>query len=70
MAGLSVIDEGAVMDRRTIVGTLACSLPATPFATVAQQVGKVYRIVHLSGSGQLASKPFIDAFRQGMRVVG
>ena len=58
------------MDRRTFVGTVACSLLASPLAAMAQQVGKVYRIAHLSGSGQVVSKPFIDAFRQGMRAAG
>jgi len=58
------------MDRRTFVGTVACSLLASPLAAVAQPVGKVYRIAHLSGSGQVGSKPFIDAFRQGMRAAG
>jgi putative ABC transport system substrate-binding protein len=45
-------------------------LLATPLVSEAQQAGKVYRIGHLSGTGEAASKPFLDAFREGMRGLG
>ena len=41
-----------------------------PSHGLAQPAGKVHRIAHLSGSGALASKPFLDAFRAGMRALG
>ena len=52
----------------TVVATLLVLL-AAPSAK-AQQAGKVYRVGHLSGSGEVASKPFVDAFREGMRALG
>lgn len=36
----------------------------------AQQPAKVYRVGHLSGSGEAASKPFLDVFVEGMRALG
>jgi putative tryptophan/tyrosine transport system substrate-binding protein len=58
------------MDRRTVVGAVAGYLLAAPLAGLAQQFGKMYRIAHLSGSGQVASKAFINAFREGMAAIG
>ncbi len=49
---------------------LALAILAAPLAADAQQSGKVYRVGHLSGSGEVASKPFIDAFRERMRALG
>lgn len=43
---------------------------ALPACGLAQPAGKVHHIAHLSGSGALASKAFIDAFREGMRALG
>jgi putative ABC transport system substrate-binding protein len=43
---------------------------ADPPAVTAQQASKVYRIGHLSGSSETASRPFLDAFRDGMRALG
>ena len=57
------------MDRRAFLGTLAGGLLAAPLAVEAQ-VGKVYRVGHLSGSSEAASKPFLVAFREGMRALG
>jgi len=57
---------------RTTLATVAATLLvllAAPSAK-AQQAGKVYRVGHLSGSGEVASKPFVDAFREGMRALG
>ena len=36
----------------------------------AQQGAKIFRVGHLSGSGEAASKPLVDAFREGMRALG
>ena len=58
------------MDQRTVVRSLAGCLLAAPLAAVAQQSGRMYRIAHLSGSGQAASKPFVNAFREGMKALG
>ncbi len=46
------------------------ALLGAPALGLAQPAGKVHHIAHLSGSGALASKPFLDAFREGMRVLG
>ena len=59
-----------MMDRRTFVCAVAGSFLATPLTAVSQPAGKVYRIGHLSGSGQAASKPFVEAFLQGLRKAG
>jgi putative ABC transport system substrate-binding protein len=48
----------------------AGALLAAPLAAEGQQTGKVYRVGHLSGSGEVASKPFVNAFREGMRTLG
>jgi len=45
-------------------------LLCAPPRVLAQPAGTVYRIAHLSGSGALASKPFVEAFRAGMRALG
>jgi putative ABC transport system substrate-binding protein len=57
------------VERRAFLGTLAGGLLAAPLAVEAQ-VGKVYRVGHLSGSSEAASKPFLVAFREGMRALG
>lgn len=49
---------------------LALGLLAAPLTAEAQRAGKVYRVGHLSGSGEGASKPFLDVFREGMRALG
>ena len=59
-----------MMDRRAFLGTLAGGLLTAPLAARAQQAGKVYRVGHLSGSSEEASKPFLVAFREGMRALG
>jgi putative ABC transport system substrate-binding protein len=59
------------MDRRAFIASLAGALLAAPLAAEAQQAaGKVYRVGHLSGSSEAASKPFLVAFREGMRALG
>lgn len=53
-----------------IVAILVVAVPPARLAVEAQPAGRVYRVGHLSGSGEVASKPFVDAFREGMRALG
>jgi putative ABC transport system substrate-binding protein len=55
--------------RRAFIAT-SLALLAMPRVTAAQRAGKPYRVVHLSGSGEVASKPFADAFLAGMKALG
>jgi putative ABC transport system substrate-binding protein len=55
------------MDRRAFL-TGSAALLAAPFATEAQQAGKVYRIGFLRAGEPL--KFWIDEFRQGLRELG
>jgi len=55
------------VNRRTFLGTV---LLAAPLAAEAQQAGKVYRIGFLSGSSAVASRPYIEQFRLGLRELG
>jgi putative ABC transport system substrate-binding protein len=52
------------------VGAMLLALLVAPATAKAQQAAKVYRVGHLSGSGEAASKAFVDAFREGMRTEG
>ncbi len=56
--------------RRRLFVALGASALAAPYGSFAQQPGKVWRVGHLSGSGQVASKSFVDAFLEGMRSLG
>ncbi|MGE5848522.1 MAG: ABC transporter substrate-binding protein [Candidatus Methylomirabilota bacterium] len=56
--------------RSLVANLLVVGLFSAPLAAQVQQAGKVYRVGHLSGSGEAASKPFLDAFREGMRALG
>jgi putative ABC transport system substrate-binding protein len=56
-----------VTTRRTFLGTLACSLLATPLAGGAQQAGKVPRIGVLAVGSASSESARIQAFRQGLR---
>ena len=59
------------IDGRRDLLAVAAGLWLAPSWVFAQQSpGRVHRIAHLSGSGALASKAFIDAFREGMRALG
>jgi putative ABC transport system substrate-binding protein len=49
---------------------LILGLLVTPLVSEAQQAGKVYRIGHLSGSGEATSQVFTNKFREGMRALG
>jgi len=59
-----------MMDRRAFLAGTGAVLLAAPLAAEAQPAGRVHRVGHLSGSGENASKPFVAAFRQGMRALG
>jgi putative ABC transport system substrate-binding protein len=58
------------MDRRTFIGSLAAGLLAAPPAAAAQQLQKLYRVGHLSGSGRGAISGWVAAFREGMTAQG
>lgn len=53
-----------------LIWLLATVFLTTASPAEAQRAGKVYRVGHLSGSGEAASKPLVDAFREGMRALG
>jgi ABC-type uncharacterized transport system substrate-binding protein len=59
-----------VIDRRTFLAGTGAVLLAAPFAAEGQQAGKVYRIGFLSGGSAVASKSFVQQFRQGLRELG
>ena len=54
--------------RRTVLAACGSLLVAPQL--MAQTSGRTYRIAHLSGSGVVASRRFLDAFRNGMRALG
>lgn len=56
--------------RRELLVALGAAVLAGPIESLAQQAGKVYRIGHLSGSGETGIKNRMDAFRLGMRELG
>ena len=56
--------------RRTFIIGITIALAAHRRAQAAQSPGKVYRVAHLSGSGEAGSKSNTDAFKQGMRELG
>ena len=60
--------------RRKLTLALGAGALGAPFTSRAQQpgasAGKVWRIGHLSGTAETASKAFVDAFREGMRTQG
>ena len=61
------------MRLRTIgfIATLVLGLLAGPLPAEAQQAGKVHRIgVLISASPGVATEPFLDGFRQGLRELG
>ena len=58
------------MDRRTFVGTIACSLLALPLVAVAQQEGRIWRIGVLWPGPALPPNSRIEAFRRGLRELG
>jgi putative ABC transport system substrate-binding protein len=58
------------MNRRTFVGTAACSLLASPLVAVAQQEGRIWRIGVLWPGPSSPPNSRIEAFRQGLRELG
>ncbi len=56
--------------RREFIGTLAGGIVVAPFAAEAQQAGKVYRIGYLDQGSAARSRPYFEAFRQGLRDLG
>jgi putative ABC transport system substrate-binding protein len=56
------------MDRRAFIGVIVGGLLAAPLAAEAQQSGKVYRVGVLSLG--VASTPYQQAFREGLREFG
>ena len=57
-------------DRRQFVIASALAIAVATRARAAQPPGKIFRIGHLSGSGEAGSKTNTDAFKQGMRELG
>ena len=58
------------MDRRTFIGRVAFGLLAAPFASLAQQVGKLYRVGMLETTPPAMNAANLDAFRQQLRELG
>ena len=58
-----------VIERRKLLWAAAAGL-AAPIGVQAQGSAQPRRIAHLSGSGEWASRPFLDAFRDGLRALG
>ena len=59
-----------MIDRRAFLGTLASGLLATPLAAEGQLTGKVWRVGFLEAGSSSVNRPFLDAFRQGLRELG
>jgi putative ABC transport system substrate-binding protein len=58
------------MDRRTFIGHVAFGLLAVPFASLAQQVGKIYRVGMLETTPTAMNAANLGAFRQQLRELG
>jgi ABC-type uncharacterized transport system substrate-binding protein len=58
------------MDRRTFIGSLACILFAPPLDTVAQQMGKVWRIGFLASGAHPPDGAPPAALRQALQELG
>ena len=58
------------MDRRTFIGSVAFGLFVVPVASLAQQVGKVYRVGMLETTPMAMNAANLDAFRQQLRELG
>ncbi len=59
-----------IMLRSLVASLLVVGLFTPPPVAQAQQAGKLYRVGHLSGSGEATTKTFINAFREGMGARG
>jgi len=60
----------SVTTRREFIGTLTGALLAAPLAAEAQQAGKVRRIGYLDMGSAARSRPYFEAFRQGLHDLG
>jgi putative ABC transport system substrate-binding protein len=58
------------MNRRSFIGVLAGSLLAAPLVAEGQLTGKVWRVGFLEAGSSSVNRPFLDAFRQGLRELG
>ncbi len=59
------------MRKKIIIPILAIVIRASVHVAEAQQAGKVYRIgVLISAAFGVATEPFLDGFRQGLRELG
>jgi len=58
------------MDRRTFIGGVAFGLVVVPLASLAQQVGKVYRVGMLETTPMAMNAANLGAFRQQLRELG
>lgn len=56
--------------RRRIIVALGAGALAAPFASFAQQQGKVWRVGYLSVTSAEADRDWISAFRQGLKELG
>ena len=61
--------ESSCYERRQVLVAVGAFF-AMPIPASTQTVARVYRIAHLSGSGELASSLFLEAFRAGMHSLG
>ncbi len=58
------------MDRRAFIGSVAFGLLVLPLASLAQQVGKVYRVGMLETTPMAMNAANLGAFRQQLRELG
>jgi putative ABC transport system substrate-binding protein len=58
------------VSRRQLLSALAIGLAPAMRTLAAKPPAKIYRIGHLSGSGEAGSKTNTDAFKQGMKELG
>jgi putative ABC transport system substrate-binding protein len=56
--------------RAAVTGALVLGVLFGPLAAETQQAGKVHRIGYLANGSQITSRPFMEAFRQGLRDLG
>ena len=59
-----------MISRRVFLGTLAGGLLAAPLAAQGQQGGKMWRIGYLDQGSAARNRPYLEAFRQGLRDLG
>jgi len=59
-----------VIDRRAFIGSVAFGLLVLPLASLAQQVGKVYRVGMLETAPMAMNAANLGAFRQQLRELG